>query len=370
MMVTGQMQQPGSARRHHSIVGLDLMRGLAAFSVFVGHIRANSFVDYGALPATQKGLATEIAFAITRTGFEGVLVFFVLSGYLVGGQVIRMVKKNDFDIRLYALDRATRILLPLVPACLVTIAIGWGFFGQPFHLWQALLNMVGLNGVLVGTLTYNAPLWSLAFEIWFYVLAGAAGYLFSRHHRSAIALIAIAAGATVFCILPARFVLFWFMGALCVLIPRPARVVDFALAGVLLCLLGGLALQLDLKSDSIPDIAILPGPVAEALFAFGVCSLIIFLCDPAVDAALGILRMPALYMSSVSYTLYVFHTPLDAALGRVLPRADNLSWNSIALFGLRIVLLLVMINLIFVAFEAQTGRVRRVLKTALLIDRK
>ncbi len=230
--------------------------------------------------------------------------------------------------------------------------------------------MVGLNGVLVGTLTYNAPLWSIAFEIWFYVLAGAVGYLFSRHRRPAIAVIVIAVGATVFCVLPARFVIFWFMGALCVLIPRRARIWDFALGGSVLCLLGGLALQLNLKSESIPDVALLPEPIAEGLFAFGVCLLMIFLCDPTVDSAIKIMRKPALYMSSISYTLYVFHTPLDAALGRVFPKADNFSWNSIALFGIRLILLLVMINLIYLAFEAQTYRVRRVLKAALLIDRK
>ncbi len=346
------------------------MRGLAALSVFLGHIRGDSFVDYGALPAAQKGFATATAFAITRTGFEAVMVFFVLSGYLVGGQVIRLVQRNDFDIRLYALDRGTRILLPLIPACLVTVAIGWGLFGQPLDLWQAVLNMVGLNGILVPTLTYNAALWSLAFEIWFYVLAGAAGYLLSRHRRPAIALIAIAVGVAVFCILPARYALFWFMGALCVLIPRPARVVGFALGGLLLCLLGGLALQLNVKSDSIPDITLLPQAVAEAVFAFGVCFLVIFLCNPAVDSAISILRKPALYLSSISYTLYVFHVPLDAALGRVFPKAEDLSWNSIALFSIRIILLLVMINLIFLAFEAQTYRVRRILKAALLIDQK
>lgn len=346
------------------------MRGLAALAVFFDHIRGNSFVDYGGLPAAQKGVPTAIAFAITRVGFEGVLVFFVLSGYLVGGQVIRLVQKKDFDIRAYALDRATRILLPLIPACLVTVGIGWGFFGQPLHLWQAVLNMVGLNGVLTETLKYNAPLWSLAFEIWFYVLAGALGCLFSEYRRSAIALIVTAVGVTIFCVLPARFVLFWFMGALCAAIPRPGRVLNFGLGGAVLCLLAGLALQLNFKSGAIPDITLLPQPIAEALFAFGVCLLMIFLRDPTVDSALGIVRAPALYMSTISYTLYVFHTPLDAALGRVFPKAGDLSWNSIGLFSIRVILLLVMLNLIYLAFEAHTGRVRRVLKAALLIDQK
>lgn len=369
-MITGQMARPASAKRRQSLVGLDLLRGLAALAVFFDHIRGNSFVEYGSLPAAQKGIPAAIAFAITRMGFEGVLVFFVLSGYLVGGQVIRLAQKKDFDVRAYAIDRATRILLPLVPACLVTVGIGWGFFGQPLHLWQAVLNMAGLNGVLTDTLEYNEPLWSLAFEIWFYVLAGAVGCLFNECCRSAIALIVTAVGVTIFCVLPARFLLFWFMGALCVLIPRRARALNFGLGGVALCLLAGLALQLNVKSDTIPDITLLPQPIAEALFSFGVCLLIIFLSDPAVNSALRIARMPALYMSTISYTLYVFHTPLDAALGRVFAKAEDISWNSIGLFGFRVILLLVMLNLIYLAFEAHTGRVRRVFKAALLLHQK
>jgi peptidoglycan/LPS O-acetylase OafA/YrhL len=370
LMVAGQMARPASAKRRESLVGLDLMRGLAAFAVFFDHIRSHSFVDYGSLPAAQKGVPTAIVFAITRMGFEGVLVFFVLSGYLVGGQVIRLVQKRDFDVRGYAIDRATRILLPLIPACLVTVAIGWGFFGQPLHLWQAVLNMVGLNGVLTDTLEYNAPLWSLAFEIWFYVLAGAVGCLFGEYRRSAIALIVTAVGITIFCVLPARFILYWFMGAVCVLIPCRARAANFGLGGLVLCLLGGLASQLNFKSAAIPDITLLPQPIAEALFSFGVCLLIIFLCNPAINSALRIVRRPALYMSTISYTLYLFHAPLDAALGRVFPKADNIAWSSIGFFSIRVILLLVMLNLIYFAFEAHTGRVRRVLKAALLLDQK
>lgn len=64
---------------------LDLMRYVAALLVVLGHFRADFFVNYDQLPASQHGGITQIIYVLTSLGHSSVLIFFVLSGYLVGG---------------------------------------------------------------------------------------------------------------------------------------------------------------------------------------------------------------------------------------------------------------------------------------------
>jgi len=155
------------------------MRATAALIVFLVHLRGSAFVEFGALPQDQQGHFAKAIFGILRLGHEAVLVFFVLSGFLVGGQIIRRLGDGSFDIGSYFIDRITRILVPLIPACLLTVALSAWLGGIPTNWMQVVGNMTGLNGVVVSGLPNNAPLWSLAYEIWFYVLAGAIGLMLS-----------------------------------------------------------------------------------------------------------------------------------------------------------------------------------------------
>jgi peptidoglycan/LPS O-acetylase OafA/YrhL len=365
------MQEPISQRTSGKpIIGLDLLRGIAAFAVFLGHVRGSSFVEFGDLPLDQQGILTKVLFGITRTGHEAVLVFFVLSGYLVGGQIINRVREGRFKMIAYALERTTRIFIPLIPACVFTIAISWLVFGQEPNWPQTLLNMFGLNGVLTETLTANAPLWTLAYEIWFYLIAGALGYLFTSAQRAHIAFLVIACGVVVFCVLDARYVLFWMMGGLCTALSGQKRLWLLGMIGCALFIFGVLDYQLASESKSFKNVVYLPVPVAEALIVLGVCSIIPFVCEPKIDAALKILRVPALYLSSISYTLYLFHYPLNVALDNIFPKAANLSWTSIGAFCVKTAIIFLAINVFYLAFEANTAAIRRYLRGHLFAVQK
>jgi peptidoglycan/LPS O-acetylase OafA/YrhL len=184
-----------------SLIALDLARGLAAITVMLVHVRLRSFVELGALPPSEQSWPVEVFFAATRLGQEAVLLFFVLSGFLVGGQIIRRAKSGTFSLRDYGIDRCSRILLPLVPACLLTALIGRFVLGHGIDLPVLVANMVGLNGVLAPTLDANLPLWSLSYEIWFYI-AGGACVMLTR--RPLGAFVALAACSVVFSILQHR----------------------------------------------------------------------------------------------------------------------------------------------------------------------
>jgi peptidoglycan/LPS O-acetylase OafA/YrhL len=77
---------------------------------------------------------------------------------------------------------------------------------------------------------------------------------------------------------------------------------------------------------------------------------------------MSILRQPALYLSSLSFTLYLVHYPLNNALERVFPKASDLSWNAIGIFFAKIALLLLAVHIFYLAFEANTATVRNHLK--------
>jgi peptidoglycan/LPS O-acetylase OafA/YrhL len=338
------------------------MRGLAALIVFFDHVRGSSFVAFGLLPPEQQTVTARVLFGLTRTGQEAVLVFFVLSGYLVGGQVIRRLRRGTFRLADYALDRATRIFIPLVPACLLTSVLsGWMFDQWPSGV-QIVMNVLGLNGVIAETLPNNSPLWTLAYEIWFYVLAGAAAALIAAARGRFIAFTVACTAAVVFSSLTARYALYWWLGAISIFVTGRIKIALLAIASVGLLIVGVIAYQLSAESKSFMNIAIVRPPIAETLVVIGTSLIVVLMRDPRVEAKLAFIRRPAFYLSSISYSLYLFHYPLTTALSRYMPQASDLSWNAIGIFWGKVALILFAVMLLYIAFEANTERVRQYLR--------
>ena len=172
-----------SADRLKHSAWLDWVRGTAALVVFAAHLRTFSFVVYGSLPAEDQTLLNAVWFAVTRFGHDAVVIFFVLSGFLVGGTALDLARAGRFDVSRYATARIARIGIVCVPA----VMLGWAvstYSGETLPLATVLGNMVGLQTVAVPVIEVNGPLWSLSYEIWFYVLCGAALSVTSRSLRS------------------------------------------------------------------------------------------------------------------------------------------------------------------------------------------
>src|SRR3954454_24406268 len=92
-------------------IHLDAMRGFAALVVFLGHARF-MFIGYA---SQAKAAATAVATRVSAApeaitwGHEAVVVFFVLSGYLVGGSVLRDIKLQRWSWQKYLTLRLTRL---------------------------------------------------------------------------------------------------------------------------------------------------------------------------------------------------------------------------------------------------------------------
>ncbi|HEY0779627.1 MAG TPA: acyltransferase family protein, partial [Gemmatirosa sp.] len=187
------MTSPGPPRpsADASAVALDTWRGLASLVVMVGHLRALFFIPLSGLRAPS--LLVRLVYAATSLGHQAVMVFFVLSGYLVGGSVVRAVRARRWSWHEYLARRTARLYVVLVPALLLTALwdqLGIRFLAQsglyqpnpdyayilPFSIAgnERLTAFVG-NGVFVQTIVVppfgsNSPRWSLANEWWYYLM--------------------------------------------------------------------------------------------------------------------------------------------------------------------------------------------------------
>jgi len=157
---------------------LNIARALSALVVMLVHLRGSMFLPYNELSKESTGIINLILFFITRIGYECVLIFFVLSGFLVGGQFIGEYFKNEFSFQKYFVNRFSRMWAVLLPALL----LGWVLDGQTLILDPSLDfgykltlpifigNVFFMQTILVPTFGSNNPLWSLAHEMLYYLI--------------------------------------------------------------------------------------------------------------------------------------------------------------------------------------------------------
>ena len=162
---------------------LESLRGLSAVVVLFSHA-------FQAFVAPQDVTLYSI---VRLLGQSAVMMFFVLSGFLIGHSIQKNIQQNQlFSIKTYTMQRCKRILPPFLFALfwmLLLYALAPYFFATQSHSFEiipalmlrtaydfSLHELVGsvffVNEFLTPTLSANAPLWSLSYEVWFYVLAG------------------------------------------------------------------------------------------------------------------------------------------------------------------------------------------------------
>ncbi len=127
-------------------------------------------------------------------GHQAVIVFFVLSGYLVGGGVLKAIACDRWRWTDYLVKRLVRLWIVLIPAIFIGVTldnIGFNFLAQVGSIYSAPVgqeyvrvdhvmraldipviigNLFFLQGIIIPTAGTNIPLWSLSNEFWYYLM--------------------------------------------------------------------------------------------------------------------------------------------------------------------------------------------------------
>ena len=151
---------PGEMEMAARVPGLDLARAVAILWVMWFHAQ-----NFGLRPETDP---------VATYGWMGVDLFFVLSGFLIGGQIVKPASgAGDFSYRRFYLKRAFRILPAYLTIVLIYFAVPRAQeYAAVQPLWQFLTFTENL---FIDTRHANAfsHVWSLCIEEHFYLLAPA-----------------------------------------------------------------------------------------------------------------------------------------------------------------------------------------------------
>ena len=205
--------------------------------VVVEHVRSFMFRAYG--PESHAGVLGKAFYFMTGFGHAAVMVFFVMSGFLVGGKALEQIGAGTFSWQKYVADRTGRLYGVYLVALLLGGTLdyfgyhhfnGFGLYDRSFSGNFAAVNydfhagltptVFALNLVMCQTILgpvfgSNSPLWSLANEFWYY-LAGPILFLLlcARRPRQIILCVGVLAGVMWY--LPGYMLvcsLVWLLGA-------------------------------------------------------------------------------------------------------------------------------------------------------------
>lgn len=312
------------------ITALDLVRGISALIVMMGHLRNAVLPDFSDVP--HAGWLLQLFYLVSGMGHQAVIVFFVLSGYFVGGVVLKA--GAQFSWRSYLIARVSRLWVVLLPALALTWGLDQLLLRHAAHVldsahiasWHCipasgvlandgfafLGNLFFLQTVWVPVFGSNGPLWSLAYEAWYYLLFPLLVQAFrptcAWHNRTlcavAAALMAVAMPVEMLWLFPA-----WLLGA------GLARTPEDRLRWLRHRGAGALALASFLGVAALARLHKLPEPdgvpvLPDLLLAlvFGLWCLHVRVAAPLAWPRW--LQGPTYWLSDVSFSLYLTHMPL------------------------------------------------------------
>ena len=185
---------------------LDALRGALALYVLIGHARWLLWIGHSQwLKGNHSWPAYLVAYSssLFRYGHEAVMVFFVLSGYFIHRSFAEASahRTESFSVRRFLNRRARRLAPPYFLALLLTLSLD--LCGR--HFWPALylgktgdvlldsvFSHAGFSPAAVVPATFmlpgalglefgtNGPLWSLGYEVIYYLLYPLWNYVYSR----------------------------------------------------------------------------------------------------------------------------------------------------------------------------------------------
>lgn len=359
----------------HASLWLDALRGFAAFGVFTSHWRDCLFRDYPQLHYRDPLIAA--AYFITGLGHEWVVVFFVLSGYLVGGSLLRQLLQQRWSWRHYAFDRLTRLYVVLIPALLLgglIDLVGLHFFGSsstytahhgmrlmtaaPTHqLTLRVLagNYMFLQGIAVPVFGTNGPLWSLSYEFWYYVAFPLLAFAFWKDSPAARRLLSFTWLLAVLIFIGWKMACMgtiWLMGVAIYWL-RPTPQLNKAQR------LFGLSCASAITIGCLAWCKHTHSMLADYVLGMTILFLVYAVLSWATVSPVGWCRRVLQYSAKSSYTLYLLHLPLLLLLTAWIDQPRWEPTSRTLFYGLGVlVVVLIYVHVAYVMFEKHTSAFR------------
>ena len=324
---------------------LDLVRFLASCLVYLYH-------------SNQRLLVTDIL-PLSNYGHSSVIVFFVLSGFVIS--YITATKENKLSS--YAASRVSRVYSVVIPALVLTLvldSIGRQLYPElysyPFDkfLIRTASSLLLTNEVWFVSITSfsNVPFWSICYEMWYYV-AFALFMFFPRPVGTLMVVaLAIVLGPKIVLLAPiwiAGVVLFRWQALRLVSEPLAWLLVLGSLAGIVAFHAADITTQF---ANLFKDLV---GPAWHAEFTFSkfflsdyLLGLLVFMnfvgmrivCFRLEPLLLTVER-PIRFLAGYTFSLYLLHQPLFLFWGAVIrgdPGGYLYWWEITAMVAISVVI--------------------------------
>lgn len=342
---------------------LDLLRFLSAFIVVVAHCRVNFFAIFSQLDTEYQTFSTKIFYLLTSFSDDAVFVFFLLSGFLVGGGVLNSIfHREQIDWRRFVISRFVRILIPLFASLLLCVLVYYLEGKTPSYV-NIIGNAFSLQGAFVPD--EGGVLWTMPYIVWSYVFLLSLILIDSKIRKNQII------GLGVFCITISLFLLFPHpkcflcvaLGALSFFIRRIKFPKWFLALSLLVAALTALiakfakpSMSRDVSMFSFVNLDVLN--FIEAFFIAILLSHIVKI-NPKRNISIKLEKIGS-KLSVFSYSLYLSHYPLiKIMLWLGFPRSTVVDLSSVSFFIFVILLCVGLGYVFYLFFEKPTGIFRK-----------
>ncbi len=343
---------------------LDFIRGLAAWSVLIGH---SAQILLPSNPLAQMNMQG-----------AGVFIFFLLSGFLITYSALRKHNDPSYGFGAYFIDRFCRIFIAYIPALFFVLIVdyftlqflapgeivnGYTDLGARYNLmtWFGNLFMMqdypafqilSVAGVIpesaaIKSFGSAAPFWTISIEWWIYMVFGVIALVYVRQkkwpkvwHWPLLGLIALEPFYHFVTGPDNCLTMLWVMGMLvCMLFLYPPKWLDFSNANIrivmVLCALFAVVCMamriVGLRLDGSTDFLEFQFAVYMAMLVFGT----LFFLSDKIDFP-KFFKKISWFVADYSYSLYLTHHTIVIFLAAYFKRSDDpaIFWMAIVLSNL------------------------------------
>jgi peptidoglycan/LPS O-acetylase OafA/YrhL len=379
------LDNPVHANRAFSL-WLDLFRWFAALLVLLGHAERGRFMRITEIAGPDRPLLYYPLAFCAGFAHPAVMVFFVLSGYLVGGGLLKEIRlKGRIDFPKYFLNRFSRMSVVLYPSLLAILlfdligihvfhGISTGVYTPDVsgNLSPSVIicNAAFMQSALCEKFGNDGALWSLYNEFWYYMIWPVIllGCTVAGIGRRLTFLAAAAVALVVFTFFQhnldgpfAPYMLIWLLGVGIALAKRPLIPSTIVAAGVCLAVVLGQRLFIRESFGIHHPISAFLLDLSTAL-SFAVLVLSMKHHKGLREPVWGMWNMK---LAAFSFSLYCLHIPILNLYSAFLMYRFHTGWNMVpdtfakwAILGGGVALSIVIAWLFSLVTEAHTAQVR------------